>query len=157
MENDDPERLGRVRVALSEDPERRVTPWLPLLTASAGSESGLFWIPEKDSLVLVAAPASCAEAMFVLGGVRGEHHRAPADCRSAKNAHKALVFRKGVRITVDDDEQTLRFETQGGTWQLDGHGLVKVKARQYDAHFDEAVKLEAGQHVAIDAARIDLG
>ena len=157
MENDDPELLGRIRVALSEDPERRVSPWLPALTASAGSETGLFWIPEKDSLVLVAAPAACAEAMFVLGGVRGERHRAPSDCRSAKNARKALAFRNGVRIVVDDDEQTLRFETQGGSWQLDGHGLVKVKARQYDAHFDESAKLEAGQRVAIDAARIDLG
>jgi hypothetical protein len=157
MENDDPERLGRIRVAFSEDPERRVTPWLPALTASGGNETGLFWVPEKDSLVLVAAPGMCPEAMFVLGGLRGDRHRVPAEWRSSKNARKAIAFRNGVRILVDDEQQTLRFETQGGSWQLDGHGLVKVNASQYDAHFDQTAKLEAGERVAIDATRIDLG
>jgi phage baseplate assembly protein gpV len=157
MENDDPERLGRVRVALSEDPERRVTPWQPVITVSGGNETGLFWVPEKDNLVQVIAPSACPEAMLVLGGLRGDRHRVPAEWRSSKNARKAFAFRNGVRIVVDDDQQTLRFETQGGSWQLDGHGLVKVKARQYDAYFDETAKLEARTRVAIDADRIDLG
>jgi uncharacterized protein involved in type VI secretion and phage assembly len=157
MENDDPERMGRLRVALSEDPERRISPWVPQLTLSADSEAGSFWMPEKGTLVLVAAPTQCPECLVVLGALRGSHQRVPARWRSADNAHKAFAFRNGVRIEVDDQARRLRFETAKGVWELDGDGRLLTNGHEWTANFQQTVSIHGRQRVDIDAQRINLG
>src|SRR5262249_32069194 len=103
-ENDDPQGMGRIRVIFAEDPERRVTPWIPVVTPAAGKETGIFWMPEKKSIVLVVAPLGSPESMIVLGAIRGEDQTIATSWKSADNAHKALAFRNGLHLIVDDKE-----------------------------------------------------
>ena len=157
MENDDPERQGRLRVALAEDPERRPAPWAGTITLSAQADGGTFWMPEKGTLVMVVAPAACPECLIVLGSVRGAHERIPARWKSADNAHKALAFRNGVRLVVDDQRQVLRFETAKGAVELDGEGHLRTNGHEFSAEFQRTISLHGEHRVDIDSNRINLG
>jgi Type VI secretion system/phage-baseplate injector OB domain len=157
-QNHDDQGLGRVCVALSEDPERRTTPWLPFVTPAAGHETGVFWMPEKESLVLVVAPAACPEALTVIGAVRGDGQRAADAWKSAENAHKVLAFRNGIAIVADDRKNTIRIETRKGAWELNGEGIVKVHGHELHAELEQEAKLTVSQgEVHIDGQRIHLG
>jgi hypothetical protein len=156
-ENDDPHRMGRIRVVLAEDPERRVTPWTPVVTPAAGKETGMYWMPEKKSIVLVAVPAASPESMIVLGAIRGEDQTIAASWKSADNAHKALAFRNGLHLIADDKEGRLQIETSGVTWEIDNQGQLKLKAQTLQGDLTQSAAIKAGQSVDIDAVRINLG
>jgi uncharacterized protein involved in type VI secretion and phage assembly len=156
-ENDDPQRMGRIRVSFSEDPERRVTPWIPVVTPAAGKESGVFWMPEKKSIVLVVAPVASPESLIVLGAIRGEDQTIAASWKSADNAHKALAFRNGLHLIADDKEGRLQIETSAVTWEIDNEGHLKLKAQTLHGDLTESAAIKAGQSVDIDAVRINLG
>ncbi|HEV8700014.1 MAG TPA: phage baseplate assembly protein V [Candidatus Polarisedimenticolia bacterium] len=147
--NDDPLGQQRVRIILSEDPERRPTPWLPLTTVSAGEGRGLYWLPEVGDIVLVTANAECPESLVCIGSLRGKHQKAETSWRSGKNAVKVLGLRNGVRIVFDDEKKTIRLETGGAYLELRGDGKFHLSGRELD--------VAMAANIRLDAARIDLG
>lgn len=155
--NDDPLRLGRIRVVLAEDPERRPTAWIPFLCQAAGAERGWHWIPEIGDLVLIASDDDCPEALCVLGGLRGKDREADAAWRSTSNARKVLAARAGLRVLLDEQEERLEIAGKRASIAIERDGTIRLKGVKLDVELDDAGSIRAGGRLSLDGMRIDLG
>jgi uncharacterized protein involved in type VI secretion and phage assembly len=114
--NDDPERLGRVRVkfpTLSQDDE---SAWARVASPGAGKERGLQWIPEVDDEVLVGFELDDLTRPVVLGGLwnRSDAPPSPQSLAGGVVKQRLLVSRKDSRLVLDDDKPAIEL-TLGGS------------------------------------------
>lgn len=154
--NDDPRRLGRIRVRLCDDPEARPTPWIPWLSGAADASAGMHWMPEVGSLVLLVAPLEAPESMVGIGALRGAGQPADAAWSSKRNGVKALVSNTGMALVFDDDRRELRLAVGETRIALSAAG-VRVDGGEVRIAATSQAEFRAGAHVEIDAPRIDLG
>jgi uncharacterized protein involved in type VI secretion and phage assembly len=114
--NDDPEKLGRVRVkfpTLSEDDE---SAWSRIATPGGGKERGLQWIPEVDDEVLVGFELDDHTRPVVLGGLwnRQDGPPSPGSIAGGVVKQRMLVSRTDSRLVLDDDRPSIEL-TLGGS------------------------------------------
>ena len=155
MDNQDPERQGRVKVALPWAPDAggdRYEAWARVATLMAGGGRGTFFIPDPDDEVLVGFEAGDVRRPYVVGALWNGKD-APPESMDATNAKKVIHSRNGVVITLDDTDgqETLELKTPGGqTVTLkDGPGSVEVK----DSN-GNSVKLEASGVTVTASAKV---
>lgn len=114
--NDDPEKLSRVRVkfpTLSQDDE---SAWARIATPGGGKERGLQWIPEVDDEVLVGFELDDTTRPVILGGLWNRKD-APPDPGAASGGvvkKRMLVSRTDSRLIFDDDKPQIEL-LLGGT------------------------------------------
>ncbi|GIM93930.1 VgrG-related protein [Paractinoplanes toevensis] len=104
--NDDPEKLGRVRVkfpTLSQDDE---SAWSRIATPGGGKERGLQWIPEVDDEVLIGFELDDTTRPVILGGLwnRRDNPPDPGALGGGVVKQRMLVSRKDSRLVFDDDK-----------------------------------------------------
>jgi phage protein D len=118
--NDDPEKLGRVRVkfpTLSQDDE---SAWSRIATPGGGKERGLQWIPEVDDEVLVGFELDDTTRPVVLGGLwnRQDGPPSPGSIAGGVVKQRLLVSRTDSRLTLDDDEPSVSLTLGGSPCRL---------------------------------------
>jgi uncharacterized protein involved in type VI secretion and phage assembly len=153
----DPERLGRLRVTLAEDPERRASHWIPWLAPSAGNAIGSHWLPDRGQLVTVVAMRAAPENLIAIGAHRGADTRARDAWDSPDNTIKALAFRNGIEIVVDEERQELVLRTGAASLSLNGQGQVRINGRELKAGLDGPVDVKAAGVLTMDGSRIEIG
>ncbi|MDJ0632613.1 MAG: phage baseplate assembly protein V [Xenococcaceae cyanobacterium MO_188.B29] len=102
--NQDPENLGRVKVKypwLSEEAESR---WARVLTPMAGSDRGIYFLPEVDDEVLLAFEQGDINFPYVLGALWNGQDKPPAKNDDGKNNQRMIKSRSGHQIVFDDTE-----------------------------------------------------
>ena len=114
--NDDPEKLGRVRVkfpTLTQDDE---SAWSRVATPGGGKQRGLQWIPEVDDEVLVGFELDDTSRPVILGGLWNRRDAPPDPGAIAGGVVKQrmLVSRKDSRVVLDDDKPFVEISL-GGT------------------------------------------
>jgi len=114
--NDDPEKLGRVRVkfpTLTQDDE---SAWSRIATPGGGKQRGLQWIPEVDDEVLVGFELDDHTRPVVLGGLwnRKDNPPDPAAVAGGQVKQRMLVSRIDSRLVFDDDQPQILLSL-GGT------------------------------------------
>ncbi|HEX5199909.1 VgrG-related protein [Paractinoplanes rhizophilus] len=114
--NDDPEKLGRVRVkfpTLSQDDE---SAWSRVATPGGGKQRGLQWIPEVDDEVLVGFELDDTTRPVVLGGLwnRKDNPPDPGAIAGGVVKQRMLVSRKDSRLVFDDEKPQIEL-LLGGT------------------------------------------
>ena len=132
---DDPEQRNRVQVRLVafDGLDRQDAPmWARVVAPFAGSDRGLFFLPDVDDEVLVVFMNGDARFPLILGGLWNGNATSPADIESGGiNRYKRIKSRNGVVITMDDQQgqETLQLETPGGqkVTLKDGPGSVTVE------------------------------
>jgi phage protein D len=150
---DDPEDWGRVKVKfpwLSDDAE---SDWARVSSAGAGSEGGIFTVPEVNDEVVVAFEHGDLHRPYILGGLWNGKDKIPADGAGAASGEKPKVrtwtSRTGHKITMHDDadnkidivtagghkislndkDSKLEIEASGGaTLTVDNAGKVELKS-----------------------------
>jgi uncharacterized protein involved in type VI secretion and phage assembly len=148
--DDDPTRLGRIRVRLCEDPDLRPSPWIPWLAPAAGPATGIHWLPEVGSRVLVASPSESPESLIALGAMRGERQKVAASWAGPDNAIKSLTARNDIRLEIDDRQGSLLLQAGRARIELKTDGSIVVRG-------EHSVAIHGGSTVDVDAARINLG
>lgn len=155
VDNQDPERQGRVKVALPWAPDAgsdRYEAWARVATLMAGGGRGTWFIPDQDDEVLVGFEAGDVRRPYVVGALWNGKD-APPESMATTNAKKVIHSRNGVVITLDDTDgqETLELKTPGGqTVTLkDGPGSVEVK----DSN-GNSVKLEASGVTVTASAKV---
>jgi phage protein D len=114
--NDDPEKLGRVRVkfpTLTQDDE---SAWSRIATPGGGKARGLQWIPEVDDEVLIGFELDDLTRPVVLGGLwnRKDVPPSPGSVSGGVVKQRMLVSRTDSRLVLDDDKPQIEL-TLGGT------------------------------------------
>jgi phage protein D len=117
--NRDPQDQGRVKLKypwLADDLE---SDWARVVSAGAGSERGLYALPEVNDEVLVAFEHGDVNRPLVLGGLWNGVDAPPTSIgeavRDGKVRTRTFRTRSGHALTfVEDNEAQVRLETAGG-------------------------------------------
>jgi uncharacterized protein involved in type VI secretion and phage assembly len=160
----DPEGLGRVKIALPSIPDTgsgTYEVWARIATLFAGKDRGSWFIPDKDDEVLVAFEHGDGRRPYVLGGLWNGVDSPPHSMDGGQqNNIKLLCSRNGVKITLDDQQgqEKLILETPAGqTVTLkDGPGSIEAKDSNGNSIKMEAsgITVEAAAKVTINAAQV---
>jgi uncharacterized protein involved in type VI secretion and phage assembly len=115
IDNVDPENLGRIQVRIAGDGGEVSDRWARLVAPMAGSDRGIWFLPEVGDEVLVALDDGAARDPYVLGGLWSATSP-PPDTANAANDRKLIRSRSGVQITFDDraGQERLVIDTPGG-------------------------------------------
>jgi uncharacterized protein involved in type VI secretion and phage assembly len=157
MSLDDPDRRNRVQVRLIafDSVETQDAPmWARVVAPFAGSDRGVFFLPDVDDEVLVVFMNGDARYPLILGGLWNGNAQSPADIESGgANRYKRIKSKNGIVITMDDQQsqETLTLETPGGqkvTLQ-DGPGTVTIE----DSN-GNSIKLEAAGITVTASAKV---
>ena len=139
--NDDPEKLGRVRVqfpTLSADDE---SAWARIATPGGGKQRGLQWLPEVDDEVLVGFELDDQTRPVVLGGLWNRTDTPPqADAAAnGKVSKRLLASRKDSRLVFDDETPLIELSLGGSPC------LVKLEKSESKLTGDQKLVLTATQ------------
>jgi uncharacterized protein involved in type VI secretion and phage assembly len=139
--NNDPEKLCRVRVkfpTLSQDDE---SAWCRIATPGAGKQRGMQWIPEVDDEVLVGFELDDHTRPVVLGGLwnRPDGPPDPGAIAGGVVKQRLLVSRKDSRLVFDDDKPQIEL-LLGGT-----PCAIKLESAESSVTGDRKLVVTAGQ------------
>lgn len=136
-DNNDPKKLGRVKVEFIGDSEKTLSPWLRVLTPYT-KYGGMFFLPEKgDQVVVFHEDFNAEKSPFVLGCFY--HAKATADkWKDADNKKKGIALDK-ISLLFDDRSGKLTIEAEE----------IEIKAKR-------GMSLDGGQRLMQKAGRIDL-
>jgi hypothetical protein len=136
----------------------------------AGSNRGIYFLPEEGDEVLVGFHAGETSTPIILGALWNRDDRPPAQAQqSAANNIRTIVSRSGHELTFDDTKQAekVTLKTQGGHTIVmdDSSGSLKITIQSKTGHaviLDDgppgriSVKGPAAQIVLDDAGTISL-
>jgi len=115
VDNVDPESIGRIKVRLNWLQEGEESFWARVVTPMAGSEMGIYFLPEIDDEVLVVFEHGKVEYPVVIGSLWSGLNPPPQNNDDEKNNLREIVSRAGHRVSFDDTngEEKLTISSKG--------------------------------------------
>jgi phage baseplate assembly protein gpV len=144
----DPESLGRVRLALPTF-DQVETDWVNVLSAGAGAGKGLMLLPEIGDEVLVLLAHEDPAQAIVLGGLYGRRGMPDAGIADGVVRRYTLLTPGGQRVRLDDTDQLIRLENSDGSF-------VELSPQKVHVHASVDLEIEApGRSIIIRGNTID--
>ncbi len=163
---DDPDGRARVRIKLlsfADVAEQDSTMWARVVSSFAGSDRGVFFLPEVDDEVLVVFVQGDPRHPLVIGGLWNGSARPPAAIEpGGRNRFKRIRSKNGIVVTLDDQDgqETLQLETPGGQKLTlkDGPGSVKIEDSNGNSVTLEAagITVQAAAKVKVQASTVEV-
>jgi len=155
---EDPQKLGRVRVALPHLGEKQ-SAWARLATLMAGPDRGSLFRPEPEDEVLVAFLHGDPSQPYVIGALWNEKDKPPENGGTKENHLRTLRSRSGHVFRFDDTTGGAKIEIIGSEEQhrivIDVAGkVIKVEADTGDVKVTTKagnVEVDAGASVNVKA------
>jgi uncharacterized protein involved in type VI secretion and phage assembly len=171
---DDPAKLGRVKVRFVSFAQASESAWARLATPMAGAGYGFCALPEVDDEVLVVFEHGAIDRPIVIGALWNGARKPPYVNPDGKNALRQLRSRSGHEILLDDTDGAERVVIQdktgknqivfdaskntitikaekdvtiqaGGDLTLGADGTVAVRCRAFQVTANESAAVEAAQ------------
>jgi phage protein D len=119
-ENDDPDKLGRVKVSFPWLDEKYSSTWAPVVQLGAGPASGTFFLPAVHDEVLVGFEHGLVDRPIVFGGLFNTLDKPPEYGHFLDDGRvvgRSIVSRKGHEINFfdADDNSALTIHVVGGS------------------------------------------
>jgi phage baseplate assembly protein V len=109
-DNEDPQKLGRVKLKFPGLPDAPESAWARVSTPMAGKKRGWVSIPEVGDEVLVAFSHGDVNHAVVVGSVYNGVDVPPYTNDDGKNNLRVFQSRSGHRVTFDDTDGSERIE-----------------------------------------------
>jgi uncharacterized protein involved in type VI secretion and phage assembly len=171
---DDPDGLGRVKVAFPWLKENQESPWARVLTFMAGNDRGAVFRPEVDDEVLVLFDHGDMRVPYVIGALWNGQDAAPSEAGNNADNHIRLIkSRSGHIIKLDDTPDSEKIEitdkTGNNTIVIDSasntvtigtdadiqvqapNGKLLLEGSEVEIKSSGAVKMEAGSTMDVEA------
>ena len=106
MENNDPKKMGRIRVQFlwqEEQDPNLMTPWIRIAQPHGGDDKGFYFIPEIDEEVMIDFENGNAEKPFVVGTLYHAKQHPGKQWPTDSNDIKAIRTRNGHTIEIHDE------------------------------------------------------
>lgn len=159
--NNDPDKLGRVKVKYPALGDNMVSDWARVATSNAGKGRGLFMLPQVGDEVVVGFEHGDPRRPFVLGSLY-TGTKAPLDADlmdgdgqkskfAVKTDHQVLLHsQKEMKLHT---EEKLTVEVRNGDMSVTGDANVKTEARQnFEAKASSGVKIEGTGSVELKSS-----
>jgi uncharacterized protein involved in type VI secretion and phage assembly len=139
--NDDPEKLGRVRVHFPTLSAEDESAWARLATPGGGKQRGMQWLPEVDDEVLLGFELDDNTRPVILGGLwnRTDGPPQPDAAAGGSVTKRLLASRKDSRLVFEDDQPYLELSLGGSPCRL------KLEAGESSLTGDRKLVLSATQ------------
>ena len=151
---DDPQGIGRVQVDFKFAKQYNRL-WLRVLSPNAGSSGavsknrGMMFIPEVGDQVMINFEYGDPNRPYVAGSM---WHSDNSSGGGAKNHIKSIITRSGIKIELDDAQQSVHIEDpSGNVWNMNGKGVVTVNAPKRFVINSDDVEINARQNINIKA------
>ena len=170
-ENNDPQGLGRIKIQFQWYSEKDETDWIRICTPMAGSERGMFFLPDKDDEVLVAFENGDVSRPIVIGALWNRQDKAPIINTDGKNDIKGIKTRSGHEIIFRDTDgeeqieihsmsgQKILFDDTTGSEKIiihdkDGENSIEINSKDQSVIIlgKNILKMEA-ENVQIEASK----
>lgn len=131
--NQDPEGLGRVKVALPWRGEDGETYWARVSSLMAGNQRGIVFYPEVDDEVLVAFEHGDVNYPYVIGALWNGKDKPPETNSDGRNNIRKIRSRSGHEIIFNDDgtakQEKIEIHTKAGHKIVldDSAGMEKIE------------------------------
>jgi uncharacterized protein involved in type VI secretion and phage assembly len=103
--NQDPEKLGRVKVIYPWLSDSEESHWARVATLMAGKDRGSFYLPEVDDEVLLAFEHGDVRFPYVVGALWNGKDTPRYDNADGKNDKRVITSRGGHEFVFDDNDQ----------------------------------------------------
>lgn len=114
VDNNDPEKIGRVRVRFFWQENNFMSPWIRSVNPYSANERGFYFIPEIGDEVLVEFEGGDAEKPYVVGSLYHGKNKPHSAWPNGKNSFKGIATKSNLRIEFDDDKKITTIDTPGG-------------------------------------------
>ncbi len=167
--NDDPDKLGRVKVKYPWMDDKAESYWARLARPAAGQDAGFLWIPDIDEEVVVGFEQGDLSHPLILGSLWNGKAKMPAALSNniengkvklhgiaSPVGHKLMFYENnddvGIMLLTSDSKIRLLLDEKLGELSITCEGAVKIKATgDIEMKADGAVKIEAGKGLDIKA------
>ncbi|WP_372371235.1 phage baseplate assembly protein V [Candidatus Uabimicrobium sp. HlEnr_7] len=102
--NQDPDKLGRVKIKFPKISDDNETDWVRIATLFTGTEFGSFFLPSVDDEVLVAFENGDINTPFVIGSLWNGTETPPETNEDGENNIAVIKSRSGHYIQFDDTD-----------------------------------------------------
>ncbi|MGD8804461.1 MAG: VgrG-related protein [Chloroflexota bacterium] len=102
---DDPEKLGRVKVAFPWMDDNVESHWARVISPGAGKERGLFMLPDVGDEVVLIFDHGDFDHAYVVGGLWNGKDKIPPTAGDHKPLVRSWRSHEGHQITIDDTPQ----------------------------------------------------
>jgi type VI secretion system secreted protein VgrG len=113
-DNNDPDKLGRVRVNFFWQGKNDLSPWLRPVNVYSGADRGFYFIPEVGDEVLVGFEGDNAERPFLMGSMYHGKNKPKSLWPDKDNNFKGIITRSNLKIEFDDKKKITTIETPAG-------------------------------------------
>jgi len=154
-DNQDPDKLGRVKVALPWLAPDAESAWARIATLMAGAGRGTFYLPEVGDEVLVAFEHGDPDYPYVLGALWNGQDLPPENNADGQNNKRRITSRSGLTILLDDTAGSEKIEIADQSGQT--RVVVDVGAKRVAVESSGDVELSAPQgKVRIQAQAVEI-
>jgi type VI secretion system secreted protein VgrG len=113
-DNNDPDKLGRVRVNFFWQESNAMSPWLRTVNTYSGADCGFYFVPETGDEVLVGFEGDNAEKPYIIGSLYHGKNKPNARWPEKDNSFKGILTKSKLKIEFDDKKKITTIETPGG-------------------------------------------
>jgi phage baseplate assembly protein V len=147
--NQDPEGLARVKVALPWLGDQAESDWARVVTPMAGPERGVYFLPEVDDEVLVAFEQGSPAAPYVLGGLWNGKDKPPESNSDGKNDRRTIKSRSGhvIRLTDTKDQEQIEITDSSGKNSI----VISTKDNSVTVSANGDITIKAGGKLTLQA------
>ncbi len=114
MDNNDPEKLGRVRVNFFWQEKNQMSPWIRAVNPYSADDGGFYFIPELGDEVLIDFVGGDAEKPYVIGSLNHGNNKPHSAWPNSKNSFKGIVTKGNLRLEFDEENKRTTIDTPGG-------------------------------------------
>lgn len=151
-ENNDPKKLGRVRVQFIGDEEKTLSPWLRILTPYTGN-GGWYYLPEVGDQVVVQAEDFNIEKFPFVSGAFYHGKADAAQWHDPQNKKKGFTTE---RVAFKIDDRTGKLTIEADDIEIIARKKIKTQSEESEFAARQKMKLDGGAQLKQQAARIDL-
>ena len=162
-ENNDPDKLGRVRVQFNWQSGNDLTPWVRVSTGHASGDRGIYFTPEIGDEVMVDFEQANPNQPYVCDTLY--HGKTKPEWADPDNNFKAIKTRSGHAILLDDTDgnevisisdksnNLLKFDTKEKTITISSEKKLILESEEIEITASKNMKLKAGSNMNVSAAK----
>ena len=161
-DNQDPDKLARVRVRLPWHASGDTSYWARSAMPMAGNDRGSYFLPEIGDEVLVGAEDGDPSHLYVLGMLWNGKQKPPANNDDGANNIRVIKSRSGHAVRFNDDTSAPEIEMKladGKQILLDKDGITITDANRNVITFNAstgAIEISGAQKLTLTAPTVSI-